>query len=205
MRSETKRALTPGALDALLRFLDDDPERAAAEYERIRQRLIKLFRWRGCLNFHDYADATVDRVAHLIGGGTEIRTGNPYALFYGVAINLLREHWRETERERRVFGALRHAPATAPAPDEVIEQRDADRARERRLRCLRACLERLPADSLALITRYYGEGSVLDKDQRKALARELNVSINALRVRAHRIRSDVGGCVEDCTHRAPHR
>jgi hypothetical protein len=43
--------LTSEALDRLLEQLDSDRDRAAEKYEQIRQRLIKLFRWRGCLDF----------------------------------------------------------------------------------------------------------------------------------------------------------
>jgi DNA-directed RNA polymerase specialized sigma24 family protein len=72
---------------------------------------------------------------------------------------------------------------------------------EARVNCLRRCLKRLPAASLSLIRRYYAEGDVLDKNQRKEIASELGLSATALRVRAHRIRSDVGRCVERCLER----
>jgi DNA-directed RNA polymerase specialized sigma24 family protein len=192
--------LTGDALAGLLKFLDADPERAAAEYERLRQRLMKLFRWRGCLTFEEYTDITVDRVARMIASGVEIHTANRYALFYGVAMNLVREHWREAERQRKALDRL-PLPNGPPHPEELIARRDDDALRDVRLRCLRDCLERLPAASLSLIKRYYAEGDVLDKTQRKQIATELRISASALRVRAHRIRSEVGQCVETCLER----
>ena len=197
-------ALTGDALAGLLHFLDDDPDRAAAEYERLRSRLMKLFRWRGCLAFDEYTDMAVDRVARMIASGTTIRTENPYTLFYGVAVNLLREHWRRTERERQAVNHLQRVHDTVANAEELLARRDEAAEREHRLRCLRRCLDRLPADSLTLIERYYAGGDVLDKDRRKEIAGELKMSVNALRVRAYRIRSDVGQCVEGCLAHAPH-
>ena len=201
----TKRkesALTGDALAGLLHFLNDDPDRAAAEYERLRCRLRKLFRWRGCLAFDEYTDMAVDRVARMIAGGATIRTENPYTLFYGVAMNLLREHWRRTERERQAVDHLQRVYETAANAEELLARRDEAAERDHRLQCLRRCLDRLPGDQLALIERYYSGGDVLDKTRRQQIAGELKLSVNALRVRAHRIRSEVGHCVEGCLGRA---
>jgi DNA-directed RNA polymerase specialized sigma24 family protein len=196
----TDWTLTGDALTGLLTFLDADPERAALEYERLRQRLMKLFRWRGCLSFEAYTDETVDRVARMIASGAEIHTSNRYALFHGVAMNLLREHWRDAERQRRAIERM-PLPQSSLHPEDVLAQRDEDTRSEARIRCLRGCLQRLPAASLSLIRRYYAEGDVLDKEQRKQIAAELHISASALRVRAHRIRGDVTQCVERCVGR----
>ena len=190
--------LTPDALAGLLHFLHADPARAAADYEQIRQRLMKLFRWRGCLSFEEYTDITIDRVARRIADGADIRTPNPYALFYGVAVNLLREHWRNTERERKAFDRLQRSHEPEKSAEELMAREHEETDRATRVACLRRCLRQLPAESLALIKRYYAEGTVLDKNQRKQMAGELNISVNALRVRAHRIRIDVGECIELC-------
>jgi DNA-directed RNA polymerase specialized sigma24 family protein len=161
---------------------------------------MKLFRWRGCLSFEAYTDETVDRVARMIASGTEIHTANRYALFRGVAMNLLREHWRDVERQRKAIERM-PLPQNPVHPEHLLAQRDEDIRSEARIRCLRACLERLPAASLSLIRRYYAEGDVLDKEQRKQIAAALHISASALRVRAHRIRTDVTQCVERCVGR----
>lgn len=192
--------LNGDALAGLLTFLDADPERAALEYERLRQRLMKLFRWRGCLAFEEYTDETVDRVARMIASGAPIQTSNRYALFHGVAMNLIREHWRESERQRKAIDRM--PPSQNPHhPEQVLAERDTAIRSEARLRCLQRCLQTLPAASLSLIRRYYAEGDVLDKEQRKQIAAELGISASALRVRAHRIRSDVTQCVGRCLGR----
>ena len=193
-------ALDRDAFSALLRFLDDDPQRAADEYERLRQRLIKLFRWRGCLAFEEYTDLTVDRVARMIASGVEIHTTNRYALFHGVALNVLREHWRRAERQQRALD-IAPPPAGGTRPDDLFVERHDSEEQEARLRCLRQCLKRLPAPNLEVIRRYYAVGDVLDKEQRKRIASDLGVSPAALRVRAHRIRTEIGQCVGLCLER----
>jgi len=190
--------LTREALDALLAFLDSDPVRAADEYEQIRRRLMKLFRWRGCLPFEEYTDQTIDRVARRIAEGGEIRTTNPYALFYGVAINVIREHWRRSERESQALGGLYRSRELSPNPEDVRARMEDERQSQMRGECLRQCLRTLPADAVSLIKRYYGEGDILDKNQRKQIAETLKISVNTLRVRAFRIRTEVEKCVHIC-------
>lgn len=202
MSGERPWSLTHDRLSALLRFLDEDQDRAAAEYERIRVRLTKLFRWRGCTTAEEYADTAVDRVARLIAEGADVRTPNRYALFHGVAVNLLREHWRQVERERQAFDRGPVSMARAESPDEVLARREADLVDEQRRRCLQRCLGRLAPDNRALIRRYYAGGQVLDKEQRQTVAAELQITVNALRVRAHRVRGEIGECVEGCLQRA---
>ena len=194
--------LTREALDALLDYLDSDRQNAAREYEAIRQRLIKLFRWRGCLSFEEYADKTIDRVARRIAEGVEIRTTNPYALFYGVAMNLLKEHWRTAERESAALDGLLRSQELSEDPEQARGRRDEEDLLEDRLQCLHHCMGQLSSDNLLLIKKYYTEGGLLDKNQRKQVADEMKISLNALRVRAYRIRSGVEQCVANCVEGA---
>ena len=46
-------------LEALLKFLDPDRERAGERYETVRSRLIRLFEWRGCSSPEDLADEEI--------------------------------------------------------------------------------------------------------------------------------------------------
>jgi DNA-directed RNA polymerase specialized sigma24 family protein len=194
--------LTREALDALLDYLDADRPNAAKEYEAIRERLIKLFRWRGCLSFEEYADKTIDRVARRIAEGVEIRTTNPYALFYGVAMNLLKEHWRTSERESEALDGLLRSQEPSEDPEQARGRQEAEQLREDRMQCLRHCMRRLSSENLLLIKKYYAEGGMLDKNQRKQVADEMKISLNALRVRAFRIRSEVEQCVVNCVKEA---
>src|SRR5262245_7835233 len=119
--------LTHQALDTLLQQLDPDRERAAEKYEQIRQRLIKLFRWRGCLRFEEYTDSTIDRVARRVAGGLEVQSANVYALFHGVALNLLKEHWRKIERESEALSELSHSNDAGDDPMQMLVEAEEEK------------------------------------------------------------------------------
>ena len=58
--------VTPEAFDKMLLWLDSDRETAGVKYEKIRQKLIKLFKWRNCQPEEEYADITINRVTRRI-------------------------------------------------------------------------------------------------------------------------------------------
>ena len=77
--------------ERLFAFLDADAERAAAKYEQVRLRLLKLFSWRGATPANEFVDRTVERVIRRISDGGEHSVAEPYQYFYGVAMAVLRE------------------------------------------------------------------------------------------------------------------
>jgi hypothetical protein len=190
--------LTEDALTRLLAQLDPDPERAAEEYQEIRHKLMKFFKWRGCLQFEEYADRTIDLVARKITEGAELQAANTSALFYGVASLLLKEHWRKTASREEILA--RQAALVVPSddPETIRQQTQILEEHEARLACLRDCLSKLPAESVSLIKQYYSEGELLDKEQRKRMALRLNLSATAMRSRAFRIRGQLERCVRSC-------
>lgn len=159
---------------------------------------MKFFKWRGCLQFEEYADRTIDRVARKIAEGAEFQAAEPSAFFYGVATHLLRDYWRKSAREPETLVAEIEVNDLSGDPETIRELTEQRRQREMRFECLRRCLRRLPSESVELIKRYYSEGDVLDKAQRKELAERLSLSSTALRSRAFRIRGELEQCVNDC-------
>ena len=190
--------LTEDALSQLLTQLDPDRARAAEKYEELRHKLMKFFKWRGCLQFEEYADRTIDLVARKLSEGAELQAANPSAFFYGVAVNLLREHWRKSVNAPGQLDDNLKLESTAGDPEKIREQEEAWREREARLACLRQCLEKLPSESVYLIKQYYSEGDALDKEQRKQIAERMNLSATALRSRAFRIRGELEQCINKC-------
>ncbi len=182
----------------MLAQLDSDRERAAEKYEQIRLKLMKFFKWRGCLQFEEYADKTIDRVALKLTEGAELHQTNPSAFFYGVALNLLKEHWRKTASREAALTDQTETWNSSGDPEEIRQQAETRHEQETRLTCLRGCLAELPSESVSLIKRYYSEGDVLNKEQRKQIARRLNLSPTALRSRAFRVRGDLERCVDNC-------
>jgi DNA-directed RNA polymerase specialized sigma24 family protein len=184
-------SLTREGLEALLAYLDTDRDRAGEKYERIRQRLVKLFECRGVPLPEEPADETIDRVARRLAAGEQILAAEPAAYFYGVARNVLREIWTR-QRERRT--GLELLP-TAPPPDLEGASGDA----ECRSACLGKCLGTLPAETRKLVVEYYRQGGGARKiSGRKDLAARLGISINTLWVRAHRARARLERCLRDC-------
>jgi RNA polymerase sigma factor (sigma-70 family) len=180
--------LTQAALDSLLTWLDPDREKAGERYEAIRTRLIKIFTCRGCPEAEDLADETINRVTSKLGELTEGYQGDPALFFYGVAKMVRHEY------ERRKFKRASQAEAPPTPPEEEEETGD-----ERD--CLEMCMRALPAAQRTIVVEYYRGEKRAKINNRKRLAREFGIAINALRIRAHRIRAALQGCVEECVER----
>ena len=187
--TENKKAwaLSENAWKMLLQCLDKDPEQAGQKYEKIRGKLIRLFEWK---NFHhpeDLADETINRVARRIEEGLEIRAADPAAYFYQVARLVTKEEFRGLKRWTQAMMEHEHHRKITSAPPEETDAR---------LGCLRRCVAALPPDQRDLILKYHAVDSKHRIPQRRQLALQLKIPLNALRIRACRIRSRLEDCVE---------
>lgn len=174
--------LTKESFDALLAWLDSDPETAARKYELIRSRLIKIFVCRGCYEPEDLADVTIDRVARKLGEIRSTFAGEPIRYFYGVANKVHLEY-------------LRRKPPPIPPPSSMNTEEI-----EREYNCLERCMQRLTPGNRELVLQYYQEDKQAKIDNRKRLADQLGIAVNALRIRACRIRASLLECVQKCVH-----
>ena len=179
--------LTQEGFDQLLGVLDQDRERAGEKYERLRIRLLKLFEWRGSTTPQEHADEALNRVARKIVEGVEIRDINHFV--GGVARRLFLEILEQREREQKALNEL-------PEPAAVVEIKDEEV--DPRLDCFRACLNELPPGERRLIIDYYRDREGKHIEQRKLLAAQLQIPLNALRIRAHRLRSQLDKCIKAC-------
>ena len=196
-------AITREAFDRLLQQLDPDREQAGLTYEAIRAKLTNLFRWRGCTSPDEYVDLTIDRVTRKIQEGAGIHARDPYLYFHGVALNVLREHWKRVEKHGTT--AIEELPPSrSPAENpELRREQESERLdHELRLDCLTTCVQGLPRRQLEIVTEYHQEKGGTKIAQRNELARKLNVPLNALRIRVHRIRGDLEDCVGNCVRNA---
>jgi len=186
-------SLTSQAFEKLLATLDADRELAGAKYENIRHKLLKFFQWRGCQSAAEYADRTIDRVARRLEEGEQLRAHDPYRYFHGVALNVWREHAREPEAVPLVEQAIQPM---------VKAENEAERLEnERRLECLEECLRRLPPESRQLLAGYHHGVRRAKIRARENLAAALQIPLNALRIRVHRLRASVAECVRSCIGR----
>ncbi|HEX8180048.1 MAG TPA: hypothetical protein VF525_10940 [Pyrinomonadaceae bacterium] len=175
--------ITPEDFDALLRWLNPDRAGAGEKYEEIRGALIKLFTCRGCREADRLADETINRVTGKVRTIADTYVGNPALYFYGVAYKVLLEYQRKLTPPAPLPV---HVPAPAPAAEEVEYE------------CLDQCMQQLAPAESALIMEYYAPGDDSAAARRKQLAEQLGLPLNALRIRAFRIRAALQECVFRC-------
>lgn len=176
--------LTKESFDALLAWLDTNPESAALKYEQIRTRLIKMFVCRGCLEPEDLADETIDRVARRLNDIEPTYAGEKVRYFYGVAHKVQLEYLR---------------PKPVPPPPPLVDDEDQV---DPEYDCLEHCMQKLPTEQRELVLQYYEEERGAKIDNRKLLADQLGIAVNALRIRVCRIRASLFECVQECMRTA---
>ncbi len=188
--------LTKEAFERLLASLDANREHAGQKYEQLRRKLIEFFEARGSSTPADHADETINRVARKVEEGESVQDLNRY--FYGVARLLFMETLRAREKEPMALDLAR-VPAIAADDEEEERQRQ---QHEQRTRCFELCLTKLPAANRACIIEYYREEKSAKIEQRKRQAVKLNMSLNALRLRASRLRAELSDCINSCLERS---
>lgn len=182
------------SFDRLLAWLDPDRERAGLRLEKIRRRLIRLFRGRSC-PLHDaesLADKTIDRVAQKLPEIIENYVGEPEKYFYRVADYIYKEYLKDPHKRSpdKEFSDNENPRPDTPARD------DADK--ERRYDCLEECLKKLDEKSRQLIHDYYRQEKRAKIDHRQELADRLGIDLPTLRTRVYRIRQQLRKCVDEC-------
>jgi DNA-directed RNA polymerase specialized sigma24 family protein len=200
MPSSPSRAPTspPAAFDRLLFALDPDRHRAGERYETLRRKLIRLFSWRGAQEPEQCADETLDRVARRLVEGAAVP--DVFGFCHGVAMNVLREHWRRSQREPLSLDGL--PAARVPVTDPAVEARRQDESRGGK-RGSSASTDASPRSTprpgtcSCAITRRRR----VPREGRQRLAEELGVPMNALRIRVHRIRTRLARCIQGCLAR----
>ena len=179
--------LSPEALGRFLLVLDQDVAVAGRKYELLRDKLIRLFEWRGCLFAEDLADETINRVVRKLDQGTDLSGQDVPRYSAGVAYRVFLEHLREVKKREP-------APGDADRPPWVPGRHETT---DVRLDFLERGLARLRPDDRNLILRYYG-GSPAERIRiRRKLADDLGIAANNLRIRAYRIRSRLEGWIEE--------
>ena len=165
--------LSGEALEALLQALDANRDVAAGRYELLRRKLIDLFAWRCAEMPEALADQTLDRLARRLAQGDPVERVESFAL--GIARMQLKEVARIRERRQQAMREIRAERSDATGEAEMLE-------------AIERCAEKLPESSRELIARYY-------RGNREALARDLGLSLNAVRTRVLRIRRKLYECV----------
>ena len=177
-----ERDPSPEEFEALLAWLDPDPNAAGIKLTQITARLIRIFVSRGCIDAESLADEVLNRVAVRIHELTKTYS-DPLRCCQGFADNVYREYLRE----QRKINTLK--PPPPPRPAEELERED---------ECLRGCLSKLSEADRDLFIRYFRGHGRARIDDRKEHAAELGITVNALRIKACHIRKRVRQCLEEC-------
>jgi DNA-directed RNA polymerase specialized sigma24 family protein len=159
----------------------------------MRRRLAAYFDRKRCLTPDELADETLTRVARRLEEAGAITDTSPARYCYIVAKFVFLEHLRRADRGHMSLNAENGAElpkTTRPEPDE------ADMVR---LDCLERCLSQLSEADRQLILDYYRGDHRVKIEQRRALAARLELTPNALSIRACRIREKLETCVKRCT------
>jgi DNA-directed RNA polymerase specialized sigma24 family protein len=182
--------VTQEAFEGLLGWLDTNREQAGEKYEKIRTRLIKIFTCRGCGEADYLADETINRVTAKVDSIASSYSGDPALYFYGVAQKVHLEYLRS----RPVL----QEPLDSGREPRSINVTESDTDIEQEYICLDRCMDQLPPENRHLVLEYYREEKRAKINRRRKLADELEIAVNALRIRAHRIRLQLQQCVQSC-------
>lgn len=182
--SRTRKELADQAFTALLARLASEGERPELVYERLRKRLVTYLRLHLPAEADALADLTLDRLARRLSEGICVENVYLYAL--GVARMVVYEARARFSRER---SSLEQAA--------VLDQGYSDQeAAEALLGALQGCLEAIGRAGADLILAYYAGGDGVGRiEKRRLLAAQLDLSMNALRNRALRLRETLESCV----------
>ncbi|HEY6806331.1 MAG TPA: hypothetical protein VI306_22315 [Pyrinomonadaceae bacterium] len=178
-----ERPPTPEEFDKLLAWLAADREEAGQTFNVINSRLTKVFALRGCVDAESLAEEVINRVAVRIDKVLESYS-DPLRCFLGFIDHVYREDAREREQQRRLV-----EKEIKPRPTEELEQED---------QCLEDCLSNLTKTERDLVERYFLGEKRVRINNRKQLATELALTINALRIRAFHLRKQLNLCLVAC-------
>ena len=178
---KTAGVFDEAAFEALLAYLDPNRERAGEKYDALWRKVVQMLAWRGSWRPEELADEAMSRVGRSLYAGETMRSLEGYSA--GIARLLALEDMRRQ----------RHVPLPEEYADTAVLKAPAlDDARSL---AFDDCLLRLPAYDRDLILQYYGGDRHEKIRSRKALAQKLGLPLNALRIRAYRIRVALQQCI----------
>lgn len=200
MREE--RVLTEHGFSRLLEWLDDGgADSKGGSYLEIRRRLVSYFDRRNRPRPDELADETLNRIARTLETDGAIEVRPPARYCYVIARFVLLEDVRKREHATVPLEGPRGTPSGSRRLTVVPHHAEEDEAatKERHLACLERCLDGLKPEQRDLIVDYHRDARREKIDRRRGLAQRFGISMNALAIRACRIRDALEDCVEGCS------
>jgi len=189
-------APTHGAFRQFLHWLDEGIDSGGERYLEMRRRLALYFDRKNCLSPDDLADETLNRVARKLEEQGSITDLSPAHYCYVVARFVFLEYLRGGQTAQTSFDEPVHSAAL---PGDKSSE---NQARETLHQCLEHCLGQLPERDRELILEYYRGEQRTKIEGRYRLAKRLGLSMNALSIRACRIRDKLEACIKGCCREA---
>ena len=189
--------MTSTAFQRLLVWLDDGSDSEGGKYLEMRNLLVSYFDRKNCLSPDDLADETLNRVARRIEEEEgSIVSEVPAKYCYITAKFVFLEYLRGTEKAEISIDELPVKEA-ARRFAEIYDEEERN-LKEKMLACLEKCVGELNAEKRDLIVSFYHGAERVKIENRRALAKKLGISSNALNIRACRIRDRLEICVGKC-------
>jgi DNA-directed RNA polymerase specialized sigma24 family protein len=190
--------LNPQAFRQFLNWLDEGVDSNGERYLEMRRRLARYFDRRNCSSPDDLADETLNRVARKLEEMGQIAGASPAHYCYIVAKFIFLEFGRRGEQHQTSIDEAQDSGRVV-AGLAVPFRRDVDvAAKEKLFDCLERCLGNLQTEDRELILDYYRGERRAKIERRSQLATRLGLTMNALSIRACRIRSRLEICVSNC-------
>jgi RNA polymerase sigma factor (sigma-70 family) len=197
---DEERGLSQRGFTRLLDWLDGGVDSNGQTYLEMRRRLTSYFIRRGRPFADDLADETLSRVSKTLEQDGTI-TVTPQARFCYVIARfvLLEDVRREQRQQRRDQSSVATRTGTEALSGRRAEllQAESGATRERQLERLDRCLQVLSPEHRDLIVEYYRDTGHEKIARRRDMAKRLGISVNALCVRASRIRATLESRMKD--------
>jgi len=166
------------AFEALLLRFEPGFTDSGKRYKQLRLKMVKFFGWKRCEDPESLADETIGRMVKNLNAGEALHIDNPYAYIYAIAKHVFMEYLREKRKREAMINNL---------PDHLQSHSEEEED------CRKECLRGLSRDNRSLLQRYYA-----GEEARARLAESLDLTLNALRLRIHRLKQELRACEERC-------
>jgi DNA-directed RNA polymerase specialized sigma24 family protein len=179
----------PDAVTDSWSMFGDDEQSAGERFEGLRGKLVFYFESRRCDDPEELAHETLERLMRRHDEQVEVKDLMRYS--YGIAKNVLQEHWREKKAKQKYVTEEGRRP-------QVNTDDEAAAGKERRLKCLEECSAGLSTGERTLLTDYFGGRGRGIQKRRRSMAEELNISREALTLRVFHLKHRLRKCIEKC-------
>ena len=185
--------LSQEAFGRFLSWLDNGADTDGQAYLEMRRRLVAYFDRKNCLEPDELADETLNRVARRLEEEGSITSDTPAKFCYTIARYVFLESLRS--HRTKEISIEDDARPLANNEHQRTDERD---EKEKMLDCLEKCCNTLEPENRDLIVRYYYGKERAKIENRRLMAQRLGISMNALSIRACRIREKLEICVRKC-------